>query len=142
MIMSRFRSISWLQYLAALLITALVSGVIALIRTVADVSNISMLYLLAVLGSAVLFGSGPAILASLAAFFAFNFLFVQPHYTLTVSDEDQWVALALLLVTGIVTGQLAAALRDRAQQAERREKEAIVLYDAVRLMGEPYLKEG
>jgi two-component system sensor histidine kinase KdpD len=141
MIMSRFRSTTWLQYLAALLITALVSGVIALIRTVVDVSNASMLYLLAVLGSAVLFGSGPAILASLAAFFAFNFLFVQPHYTLIVSDEEQWVALALLLVTGVVTGQLAAALRDRAQQAERREKEAIVLYDAVRLMGEPYLKE-
>ena len=99
-----------------------------------------MLYLLAVMASALLFGSGPAILAAIASFGAFNFFFIEPRYTFTVADEEEWVALGLLLVTGVITGQLAAALRDRAREAERREKEAVVLYDVVRLMSEPELE--
>jgi two-component system, OmpR family, sensor histidine kinase KdpD len=130
----------WQQYLAALVLTAAATGVIALIRLTSDVPNISMLYLLAVLASAALFGSGPAILSAVASFLAFNFFFIHPEFTFTVADEDQWVALGLLLVTGIVTGQLAASLRERARETERREREATVLYDVVRLMGDPELE--
>ena len=116
------------------------TGVVALVRLMADVGNASMLYLLAVMASAHLFGSGPAILTAIASFAAFNFFFIEPRYTLTVADQDEWVALGLLLVTGVITGQLAAALRDRARDAERREKEAVVIYDVVRLMSEPGLE--
>ena len=130
----------WRGYFAALLLTAAVTGVIALVRLASDVPNVSMLYLLAVLASAALFGSGPAILSAVAAFLAFNFFFIHPEFTFTVADEDQWVALGLLLVTGIVTGQLAASLRERARETERREREATVLYDVVRLMGDPELE--
>jgi two-component system, OmpR family, sensor histidine kinase KdpD len=113
---------------------------VALLRLITDAPNISMLYLLAVIGTAVVAGSRPAILASVASFLAFNFFFVEPNYTLSVTHDDEVVALVLLLVTGIITGQLAALLRDRAREAERREKEAAVLYDVVRLMGEPDLQ--
>jgi two-component system sensor histidine kinase KdpD len=99
-----------------------------------------MLYLLGVLATAVAFGSGPAIVSSLAAFLAFNFFFIEPEYTFSVADEDEWLALALLLATGVITGRLAAALRSRAREAERREKEAVVIYDVVRLMGLPDLQ--
>jgi two-component system sensor histidine kinase KdpD len=37
----------------------------------------------------------------------------------------------------VITGQLAAALRNRAREAETREREAVVLYDVVRLMADP-----
>jgi two-component system sensor histidine kinase KdpD len=104
------------------------------------VANISMLYLLAVLATAVLYGTWPAIVASVAAFLCFDFFFVDPQYTFTVSDSEEWVGLGLLLATGIVTGRLAAELRDRAREAERREREAVVLYDVVRLMAEPDLQ--
>ncbi len=132
---------SWPEYVAALGITGAVTGIIALVRLVADVPNISMLYLLAVLASAVLFGSRPAIVASVAAFLAFNFFFIHPEFTFTVADENQWVALGLLLGTGIVTGQLAASLQERARENERREQEATVLYDVVRLMAGPDLAQ-
>jgi len=128
---------AWFGYAAALAITALMTAPIALVRAAADVPNASMLYLLAVLASAALFGSRPAIVSAAAAFLAFNFFFVHPEFTFTVADEDQWVALGLLLLTGIVTGQLAAGLRERARETERREREATVLYDVVRLMSEP-----
>ncbi len=124
----------WGGYAVALVLTTAVTGVIALTRLRGEVANISMLYLLAVLASAVMFGSGPAIMAACAAFVEFNVLFLEPRYRLTVSEPGEWVALVLLLVTGVITGQLAAAIRNRAQEAERREREAIVLYDVVRLM--------
>ena len=128
------------SYLASLALVALVCGPIAGLREVSDVSNSSMLFLLPVLASAVLFGRGQAIFAAVASFFAYDFLFVEPHYTLTVSSGDEYVALGLLLVTGMITGQLAALLRQRALEAEAREKEAVVLYDVVRLMVEPELE--
>ena len=100
---SRWLSQPWIGYASALALTGVVTGVVAAVRAIADVGNASMLYLLAVLVSAVAFGAGPAIAASLASFLAFNFFFIEPHHTLTVADDYQWVALALLLVTGLVT---------------------------------------
>ena len=127
-------------YITALVFVAVVTGVVAIVRVLADVSNVSMLYLLAVLASAVLFGSGPASVASIAAFLAYDVFFIEPRYQLTVDRTDEWVALGLLLVTGVITGQLAAALRDRAREAERREREAVVLYDVVRLINDPEVR--
>ena len=128
-------------YLIAVALVVLVTGIVALVRSLIDVTNVSMVYLLAVIATAIACGSRPAIVAAVASFLAFNFFFIEPHYTLRVANEDEWVALALLLATGVITGQLAAALRDRAVEAERREKEAVVLYDVVRLVSEPQLEQ-
>jgi len=128
-------------YAVALGLTGIVTGAIAAIERITDVANISMLYLLAVMASAIFFGNGPAILASVAAFLAFDFFFIDPRHRLSVSEPEEWVALGLLLVTGVITGQLAAALRNRAREARRREREAVVLYDVVRLMTGPDLRE-
>jgi two-component system sensor histidine kinase KdpD len=127
-------------YAVAILATAVVTGIVALVRLEFQVDNIAMLYLLAVLAVAVLYGTGPAIAASVAAFLAFNFFFVHPRYEFTVANEEEWLSLVLLLVTGIVAGRLAATLRERAKQAEHREREAVVLYDVVRFMAEPELQ--
>jgi two-component system sensor histidine kinase KdpD len=131
----------WPGYVTALCLTALVTGVIALIREFANVANISILYLLAVLVTAIAFGSLPAIFASVAAFFAFNFFFIKPTHRLTVSTTEAWLALGVLLITGVITGELAAALRRRAREAERRRREAVVLYDVVRLMQTPDIRQ-
>ncbi len=105
------------------------------------IANISMLYLIAVLAIAVAYGSWPAVVASVLAFLAFDFFFVEPVHTFTVSDPEEWISLLLFLLTAIVTGQLAAGQRRRAQEAEQREREAVVLYDVVRLVAEPELHQ-
>jgi two-component system, OmpR family, sensor histidine kinase KdpD len=136
-----FSAQAWIGYVVALVLTALVTGLIAVVREFANVANISILYLIAVLVTAVLFGSLPAVFASVAAFIAFDFFFVQPTHRFTVSNSEEWLALGVLLVTGVITGELAAALRRRARETERRRREAIVLYDVVRLMQAPDLHE-
>ena len=129
-----------LPYVATFAAVAACTGAIAIIRWLANVGNISTVYLLAVLASAVAFGSRPAVAAAVASFLAYDFFFIQPQFTFTVANEDEWIALILLLITGVVTGQLAAALRQRAIESARREKEAVVLYDVVSLMTEPDLQ--
>ncbi len=136
----RIVRVQWAGYVAALAAVALVSGAIGLILAYISIPNISMLYLIAVLASATAFGSGPAILASVAAFLTFDWFFVEPPHTFTIANPSEWLALLLLLLTALITGQLAAGQRRRARQAEQREREAVVLYDVVRLVGAPDLK--
>src|SRR5262249_40182420 len=100
-----------------------------------NIANISMLYLLAVMATAVAFGRGPAVFASVVAFLVFDWFFVVPLHQLTVSDPEEWVSLLFFLLTATVTGQLAAGQRQRAREAQQREREAVVLYDVVRLLG-------
>ena len=75
-----------LGYAAALVSVALVSGLISLIQTKTTIANISMLYLVAVLATAIAFGHRPAILASVVSFLTFDWFFTNPRYTFTISD--------------------------------------------------------
>jgi two-component system sensor histidine kinase KdpD len=106
---------------------AVVSALIGAILAYQRVGNLAMLYLLAILVSAIRYGRGPAIVASVAAFLTFDWFFVEPYHTLTINDPAEWVALLLFLLTAVVTAQLAARERVRAEEAERREREAVLL---------------
>src|SRR5581483_8159894 len=96
------------------------------------IPNISLLYLLVVLGLASTRGRFPAIIASFVAFLSFDYLLVEPIYQFTIARPEEWLALVIFLCTAILTGQLASALRIRAQQAHMREQEMSILYKVVR----------
>ncbi|HEX9015142.1 MAG TPA: ATP-binding protein [Chloroflexota bacterium] len=127
---------AWTGYAASLGLVALVSLIIGVVTGRVTIANISMVYLLAVLADAALFGIGPAIAASVAAFLVFDWFFIEPLHTFTVTDPAEWLQLVLFLVTAAITGGLAGGLRRRAQVAAQREREAAVLYDVVRLLGQ------
>jgi two-component system sensor histidine kinase KdpD len=134
-VLSRWRR--WaIGYGAALGFVTLVTLFIGSVLGQVNLANSSMLYLLAVMATAVGFGRGPAVFASVIAFFTFDWFFVAPAHQLTVSDPEEWISLLVFLLTALVTGQLAAGQRQRAQEARQREREAVVLYDIVRLLSE------
>jgi len=115
---------------AAAVAVAGATGLIAVVPGASHFANVPLLYLLVVLGVALWCGRGPAITASLLAFLAFDWFFVEPRYTLTVGNPDEWLALLVFLVTAVVTGHLTALLRTRAEEARRREREAAALAEA------------
>ncbi len=92
------------------------------------VADASPTYLLAVTGIAVLFGTLPAGATALASVLVYNFFFTHPRFTLIVADSGQLLNLVLLLVVGVVVGQLAAMQRHRAAVAELRRREAVALF--------------
>ncbi len=124
-------------YVVALSAVALLTALIAVTSAHGRIANVSVLYLPVVLVVAVRYGRGPAIVASVGAFVLFDFFFIEPRYQFAVGDTEGWISLLLLLLTAGVTGQLVADQRARTQEAAEREREALVLYDVVRLMAEP-----
>ena len=58
----------------------------------------ALLYLLIILLVAGAAGTRPAILASVLAFFTWNFFFLPPYHTLQVHDSQDWLALVAFLV--------------------------------------------
>jgi two-component system sensor histidine kinase KdpD len=58
---------------------------------------------------------------------AFNWFFLPPTHTFQLRDSENWVALAVYLITAVVVSDLAARSRRRAAEAEQREREASLL---------------
>ena len=100
---------------------ALVSlGVFAL-NPVAPVLSLGVLYLFAVLPVAALWGLRYAVPVSIVSMLAFNWFFLPPTHTLQLRDSENWVALAVYLVTAVsVSGSRArAAARARGRGEDR-----------------------
>lgn len=114
----------------------LVTAFIGFVERRSHLANASLLYLIVVLAIAATFGRWPAILTAVAAFLTFNWFFVEPAHTLSVADPGDWITLLTFLFAAIVTGQLAGEQRRRAEEAGRREREALVLYEAARTFGD------
>ncbi len=120
-----------LGYALAPVGVALVSLAIAVVNVRARIPNISVLYLLVILALASTLGRGSAVFAALLAFLAYDFFFVEPLYTFTIRDPEEWLALLVFLLTAAVAGQLTAALRERAEEARRREADNAALYQSL-----------
>ncbi len=97
-----------------------------------ELTNIVMLFLLAVLLVAVRLGRGPAVLAAFLSVALFDFFFVPPRFSFSVSDAQYLVTFAVMLAVALITGQLAAGLRHQAGQASRKERQTRALYELAR----------
>jgi two-component system, OmpR family, sensor histidine kinase KdpD len=109
---------------------AVVTGVIFGLKEIAPVLSLGVLYVFAVLPIAIWYGLGYAIAVSVASMLAFNFFFLPPLHTLAMTDSENWVALAVYLVTAVVVSELAALARRRSMAAV--EAEALRRSDAVK----------
>jgi two-component system, OmpR family, sensor histidine kinase KdpD len=109
---------------------AAATGLVYALRPITPTLSLGVLYTLAVLASAVLWGLGFAIATAIASMVAFNFLFLPPVHTLSLANDSDWAALAVYLVVAIVASELATRARRRAAEAEQREREAGLLADA------------
>jgi signal transduction histidine kinase len=107
----------------------LITSVIAVAHLYPRIPTIAFVYLLLVLTLASTRGLYAAILTSLLAFLCFDFFFFPPPYTFLVIKTEDLLTLVVFLTTAIITGQLASALRQRAEQANSRERELRILYE-------------
>jgi two-component system sensor histidine kinase KdpD len=104
-------------YALTLVMIAAVTGVgVALFRVLA-IGNVALLYLVPVMVAASLFGLRPGLFASIVSSLAYNFFFLPPVGTFTVSDPDNIVTLLVLLGVAFVTSHFAARARVQADLA-------------------------
>ncbi|WP_300087755.1 DUF4118 domain-containing protein [uncultured Nitrosomonas sp.] len=122
----------WTGYFAAIAICGLFAIAAVPLRSVLELTNIVMLFLLAVGGLALRFGRRPAILAAFLSVALFDFLFVPPLLSFNVSDVQYVITFAVMLSVALVIGQLTAGLRVQAQVAIERERRVHGLYQLSR----------
>ena len=126
----------WRRYLIdsilAIAGTLLITAIIYTLHLYPTIPDISLAYLLIVLALAGTRGLYAAVLSASVAFFSFDYFLVPPLYTFTIARFEEWLALFVFLATAIITGQLASAMRLRAEQASRQARETRILYELVR----------
>ncbi|TCM64415.1 sensor histidine kinase KdpD [Rhizobium sp. BK068] len=105
---------------------ALLVGVV--LDQVLDVRNLALVFLMAVLTSAVLHGLRPALYSSLLGALAFNFFFLPPRYTLTISDPESVLALFFFLGVAVIASNLTATVQRQAAAARHRARTTEDLY--------------
>jgi len=93
-----------------------------------NLSNLVMVYFLAILATAVYFGRGPSILASVIGVIAFDFFFVPPLLSFAVSDAQYLITFAMMLIVGLVASQLVVEVRGQAERSVLRERRMASLY--------------
>ncbi|MDQ2840860.1 MAG: DUF4118 domain-containing protein, partial [Acidobacteriota bacterium] len=91
-------------------------------------------FLLLVLGIATRVGLRESIIASVGSMFAYNFFFLPPIGTFTISDPQNWVALFAFLATAVTVSQLSSSARRKAEEAQSREQELRRMYNFSRAL--------
>jgi two-component system sensor histidine kinase KdpD len=109
---------------------------IGLVEQYLHVTYAAPLYLLAVLAVGMRYGTFPAIGTAVIGFLAYDFLFVEPVYTFTISDPNEWLNLLLLLVVAVAIGRLVALQAEHAAELTQRAKEAQALFGISRALAE------
>src|SRR5262249_18792498 len=107
---------------------AVAAGLLIILTHVRAVPHIALVFLPAVLASAITYGLWPALYASLVSTLAFNFFFLPPLYTFTIADPENVVALFFFLLIAFIASNLTARVRSQAVVARQRAKTTEDLY--------------
>ncbi|MBK1613788.1 two-component system sensor histidine kinase KdbD [Rubrivivax gelatinosus] len=123
---------AWQGYAAALAACAGTALLAMPLHGVLELTNIVMIFLLAVVGVGLRFGRGPAVAAAFLGVGLFDFFFVQPRFSFAVSDVQYLVTFGVMLAVALAIGQLTAGLKVQAAAAMQREHRVRSLYEMSR----------
>ncbi|WP_378956513.1 ATP-binding protein [Pelosinus sp. sgz500959] len=117
------------QYVGGLSMAAGITAVSWMLKSQIEIVNIALLYLVPVFFTAFWWGRLPSYLTALASVLAYDFLFIPPIFTFSVSDiQSIWSFVIFLLVSFFIGGR-TELLRSEARTARQREKSIRALYD-------------
>lgn len=119
---------SWRSIVGTVFATAVATGVSALMYGHMDLTNLAMIYLVAVAFVATRYGPKEAALASLFCVGALDFFFVPPRFTFSVADSQYLFTFLVMLGVALLISTLALRMRHQAQAASERESRTAALY--------------
>lgn len=107
-------------YISSTLAVVIAGSIAKIVENFVDLPNLSMIFLAAVLFSAVSRGLWPSIFASALSAAAYNFFFIPPVYTFTIARPAEVLSLGIFFAVAILTSQLAGRLRVLVEGTRRR----------------------
>jgi two-component system, OmpR family, sensor histidine kinase KdpD len=120
--------------LVAIVAIALCTLVIYPLKRVVPVVSLGVVYLLAVLVVALIWGAWLGVLAALLSAAAFNFFHLPPVGQFTIHNSENWVALVTFLIAAALASSVAEVARSRAREVDERRREADLAAEMARLL--------
>ena len=118
---------------AALVLSTLFGWLFSLLGF--TVSNIIAVYMLGVLITAALTGSKiDWVVSSVASVLVFNFLFIEPKYSLMAYGSEYPVTFIIMLAASLIIGGTAEKLKGREREASRTAFRTKILFDSNQLI--------
>ncbi len=118
------RLLGWVLGLALPLVATAVG---VLLRNVIGLSTDVVLFFLATVVVALVGGLGPAVLAAVAGGLMLNFFLTQPMYSLIISEPENVVTVAAMVLVAVLVALVVDRAARRAQQAARARAEGALL---------------
>ena len=116
------------SYAFAFLAVAIALGVAELIQILMGLENVDLVFLIAVVAVAVRFGLWPSLFASAIASLCYNFFFLPPIYTFTISDPVNLAAFGFFILVAVIVSHFAARGRTQTVVAHGRVRTLESLY--------------
>ncbi len=110
-------------YVGSLVFVAIALGIGEVLQHFLASSNISLVFLTAVMGTAIAYGLYPALFACLVSVLAYNFFFLPPLYSFTIADPENVVALFFFALVAVIASNLTARMRNEALNARQRAQD-------------------
>jgi two-component system sensor histidine kinase KdpD len=118
-----------IRVLLAAIAIAVSSAILVAFRGFFSTSVVVLLYLLVMVVCTTIGGFPAGITASVLAFLAFNYFFLPPFNTFTVTHTQDTIALFVFLVVSVVISNLMGRAQTRLEQIEAKEHESTHLYE-------------
>jgi PAS domain S-box-containing protein len=116
----------WRGYLLAVGLVALATWLKHLAQPNIIPANVPILYMLAIVPTAIFFGFGPSILVCILSLLAFDFFFISPVHTFNITHIINAPILSIFLAVGVLISYLSSNLRRKnriaAQELARRKQ--------------------
>ena len=122
------RSFDTIPYLAATLAVAVALGIDELIKPIVGIENVDLVFMTAIVAVAVRYGLLPSLFASVVASLCYNFFFLPPIYTFTITDPTNVAAFLIFIVMAVLVSNVAARVRTQAMAAIDRARTTEALY--------------
>ncbi|WP_137156487.1 ATP-binding protein [Rhizobium sp. FKL33] len=98
-------------------------------RSLTDPDTLTLVYMTAVVATALRHGFGPSIVASVLSVAAFNFVFVEPYYTFDAFSAEAYFTFAIMFATSLIVAGMTSGLSRRMSHAGREQARTRRLLD-------------
>ena len=122
------RNIPWQIYIFSIGVVAVVTGINFFLYPYLNTSNLVMMYLFGVTIVALFGRTGPSVFASIVSVLAYDFFFIPPFYSLSISDIHYYFTLFVMLLVTLIICHFAVVSRRQAEVARLAEQYTATLH--------------
>lgn len=124
----KMRQMPIMGYAWAFLYTTVGTVLLSPVRADFDLSNVALLYVLAVVVVAVSQGRGPAVATALYSALCYAYVFVPPHFSLAITELQYLLSALIMLIVALIVGHITSRLKHHVDESQRKSASSRGLY--------------